>query len=831
MAVTVPRFDVATFASQAALDTTHIDTIVAAFDRTGVVTGCATTASGTTMVLTVASGVVEIAGKTITVAGGTVTAVADGTNPRRSLISVNSSGTLAITSGTPLAAATGDPAIPAIPANSCPLAVVYIPAAVTALNATHLTDCRVTLRQNFDAITYYADDYANIETCVAAANAAVTAGATGAVVICGAKNYPTNGIDIGSHVDIIGQGKGNTRITLNAAQNRAVIRGVNFASLTGTPKQTPELRGDNYIQLTGFTIDGNRANQTTAGIGIQLWGKLYRWSDIVITNCFGHGMYTEYTDQYDIANHPERELLTSVYDQIWIMGNGGNGVDYHGPHDAYLNNAEIYENGGWAVNIENLTNSIAGLSMFFVNSYLNTTGSFRIYGDCQTCVGCVASAGQVGTGWDIGASQGSIKMIGCNTSGHPVGLIMRGSSNYYQGLIALSFDITGATMGAGIILNGGVDCVVDVVGGGNDYALRVTSDGGGNSIRGQFSVPSGLANTGTPSSPLNAALEDPATVGNHANSSHYQVFGTGANVLIHQMPQGTFKTMGPLRLNGLGGDDVNNPSFYSGYGAPNTVQTAYPCSTYWDIQNEKIWHKVSGTNTNTGWQEVTIQDVVQILTNKRLTLTAGTATAGTAPLYMASGTNLTTAEVGAIEYDGVQFYNTADTTQGRAASVIESYFHLAAAGATISTIANYFGTNSNVPLVANAYYIIDIELYYLKTTAGTVTWTLTNSAAPTGQDIYYEMSPLTGIVAPPGTAGTMLQGQYYNDATAARTIVTGSLTTAVNHFARMHITLKNGTGTSLKIQATASAGSITPGIGSMWRCRRISPNNIGTFAA
>ena len=41
-----------------------------------------------------------------------------------------------------------------------------------------------------------------------------------------------------------------------------------------------------------------------------------------------------------------------------------------------------------------------------------------------------------------------------------------------------------------------------------------------------------------------------------------------------------------------------------------------------------------------------------------LHLAAGTASASTAPLKLTSGTNLTTAEAGAVEYDGTEFYAT-----------------------------------------------------------------------------------------------------------------------------------------------------------------------------
>lgn len=212
-----------------------------------------------------------------------------------------------------------------------------------------------------------------------------------------------------------------------------------------------------------------------------------------------------------------------------------------------------------------------------------------------------------------------------------------------------------------------------------------------------------------------------------------------------------------------------------------------------------------------------------------LTLAAGTTTI--APLVYQSGTNLTTATAGAQEYDGVQYYATIDSTSKRGAIPVEQYFHLTAAGTAITTIANFFGATSNISLVASAYYEIEIYCYFLKdANASVVTWTFTNSAAPTGQNIITEFSPIAGIVTGTPTA-TMLNGQIYNDATAAKTIASGTLAASVNHFAHFKIMLKNGTGTSLKIQATVTTGNITPGIGSWWRCRRISPNNIGTFAA
>lgn len=203
-----------------------------------------------------------------------------------------------------------------------------------------------------------------------------------------------------------------------------------------------------------------------------------------------------------------------------------------------------------------------------------------------------------------------------------------------------------------------------------------------------------------------------------------------------------------------------------------------------------------------------------------------------APIVFTAGTNLTTAVAGGVEFDGVQHYHTIDTSSGRGAVPVEQYFHLTAAGSAISTIANFFGATSNIALVASAHYEIEAVMYFTNATAGTVTWTLTNSAAPTGQNIIYEQSPITGIVALGSAAATEISGNAYNDTTAALAWTSGTLTDAVVHYARIRIQLINSTGTSLKIQATKNVGgTITPGVGSFWRCRRISPNNIGIFVA
>lgn len=211
--------------------------------------------------------------------------------------------------------------------------------------------------------------------------------------------------------------------------------------------------------------------------------------------------------------------------------------------------------------------------------------------------------------------------------------------------------------------------------------------------------------------------------------------------------------------------------------------------------------------------------------------TLAASTTSIANLNTPAGVLKTTPVAGDHDFDGAASYITNDTTSGRGFIPVTQYQRLTSNGSTISTIANYFGANSNISLVASAFYEIDIYAYFLNTTSGTVVWTLTNSAAPTSQNIFYEASPATGIVAPPGTA-TALTGQIVNDNTATLALTaTSALTTAVNHFMHMKIWLQNGTGTSLKIQATKSAGTITPLVGSYYKVSRLPAAATGSFAA
>jgi hypothetical protein len=241
--------------------------------------------------------------------------------------------------------------------------------------------------------------------------------------------------------------------------------------------------------------------------------------------------------------------------------------------------------------------------------------------------------------------------------------------------------------------------------------------------------------------------------------------------------------------------------------------------------------RVSTAGTNAA--SVVTVGGTQTLTAKTLTapsLTAGTTAAGTAPLKFTSGTNLTTPEAGVQEYDGANFFATANTTSNRGDVPLEHIFRLTGDGSALGAgIADFFGATSSISLPATSAWLLEAHLYFLKTTAGTVTFTITNSAAN-----YTNIAARYVGVAAAGfaTAATSLvsAGIFGVTTAAAALPATTSLTDATNHHYILYATVEMNAAGNLRIRATESAGTITPRRGSYYKVRRL-PANTGTFVA
>ena len=172
--------------------------------------------------------------------------------------------------------------------------------------------------------------------------------------------------------------------------------------------------------------------------------------------------------------------------------------------------------------------------------------------------------------------------------------------------------------------------------------------------------------------------------------------------------------------------------------------------------------------------------------------------------------------------DGLDVLN---DTSGYGAVAAEQTFRLSAAGTAITTIANFFGATSAVSLEAASSYEFTAYCRFLKTTASTVTWTLTASSAPTQVSARFIQTPITG------TGGVGVIGTITSAATAATAFaVTGSLSTGVQHFFEIKAYINTNAACNLRLNLACTSGSATPQAGSFYTVKKIGANT-GTFVA
>lgn len=185
---------------------------------------------------------------------------------------------------------------------------------------------------------------------------------------------------------------------------------------------------------------------------------------------------------------------------------------------------------------------------------------------------------------------------------------------------------------------------------------------------------------------------------------------------------------------------------------------------------------------------------------------------------------------GEIEFSENTLYATLDTTQGRGFVPAIQFYHMTAnAAAAISTAAlPVLGNNSGITLTANDIYEIDWNIYFLKTTAGTVTFAIRLGQAPQWLNAHYR-----GSVA--NTQGAMIgAGLLSSTATTATLPVTASLVNGAVYYYNLKTIVKSHATLSgnCYLQVQTSAGTMTPRIGSYVKVTRLPNTNtgVGLFA-
>ena len=214
-------------------------------------------------------------------------------------------------------------------------------------------------------------------------------------------------------------------------------------------------------------------------------------------------------------------------------------------------------------------------------------------------------------------------------------------------------------------------------------------------------------------------------------------------------------------------------------------------------------------------------------------ISGSSSTENDAALKIDSGTVLTTPEVGAIEYDGSFLYHTPNSTSGRAYVPPFYTFRRTTAGGNIgAAIADFFTTPSSLSLEGSSVYKITCFAYFTKNTAGTATWTQAFSSAPTIVNGFHYVTPVTGMTAATSASFTQIQQYFYEQgsATFAWNPSASTLTTGVNHFYRLEMTVVTNAATNWRLRLTQSVGTATPLTGSFYRVEKVG-SSTGTFAA
>jgi hypothetical protein len=240
---------------------------------------------------------------------------------------------------------------------------------------------------------------------------------------------------------------------------------------------------------------------------------------------------------------------------------------------------------------------------------------------------------------------------------------------------------------------------------------------------------------------------------------------------------------------------------------------------------------VNAINISTS-QIVSFANPLQTLSLTGPTITNLNLAAGTtalAPLDFTAGSLLTTPVAGAVEFDGNAFYTTDDVTEGRGYIPSVHYFRLTSDITAFGpAIANFFGPTSGMALDAGIFYELEVYLYFTKTTANTVTFTMTFSNAPINNNAFYVGTPSGGV----GTVGTpQTAALVKSTATTASLPVTGGLSNGLNHqyVVQSFFQANATTGGTLNLQITSASGTVTPLTGSYYKLTRLPSANTGIF--
>lgn len=155
-------------------------------------------------------------------------------------------------------------------------------------------------------------------------------------------------LEMGTNAVIIGENVHTTILQLKSGSNTTVLDGFDYKNShtslfytsvwrtgSGTAGPFGGDAGCYNVQLSGFTIDGNRANNT-AGNGLVVYGSGFDIQDIQVLNCANYGIVTQWFSSTGSPPSFPNGQIEAFYMNITVSQCGQNCFHNDGPHDSIM---------------------------------------------------------------------------------------------------------------------------------------------------------------------------------------------------------------------------------------------------------------------------------------------------------------------------------------------------------------------------------------------------------------------------------------------------------------------------------------------------------------
>ena len=306
----------------------------------------------------------------------------------------------------------------------------------------------------------------------------------------------SSSLTLNSQVRHVGDGYEATILKLKASANTAIFQGANWATLNGTDSAG----GPHSWAITDLSLDGNKANNTS-GWGIRVYGYGFELNRLRIYDCDNDGIASEWGKTLGFI--PPNDMMATVTD-VHSHHNGGDGINWSGPHDSVFTNVYAYNNGSDGFHITEPANtSGAGSTFTNCHSYgIGQTWAYNLAAQGIIMDSCIAEGG--GTSSTVG---GQILVAGND-------ITIDGCLIYSAGVGTPSGNVRGIVIGSGTSIAGTKikakinNCIANSI---------VLSNDGGSNIDVQAYATSGALYSGT----VNASTRIVGTVsGGHTHAGN-----------------------------------------------------------------------------------------------------------------------------------------------------------------------------------------------------------------------------------------------------------------------------------------------------------------------